>query len=151
MANKTKVATGYEVTTATSVPDAIEKLNKRLSDLKHIAESVYKTPGKVSTSSGQKDIKEETNVTELVKCLSGILARAEAQEKAYDALGMTKYPVVKVDGGTVEEWISDIKLRIEIIEQKDTFDKLNGIKKRWEELMDKEDRKALLIKEMENL
>jgi hypothetical protein len=41
-------------------------------------------------------------------------------------------------------------LRIQIIEQKDKLDELNELKKEWEELLDKEDRKAILMKKMAN-
>lgn len=132
-----------------SVPEFLTALNQKISRMKHIADSVYKTNGKVRTASGEMDIKTQTNPTELVKAFSGILVRAKSMEDAYEALGITNYPVVKIDGGTVEEWKSDIQLRIEIIEQKDQLDELNALKKEAEELMDKEDRKALLLKKME--
>lgn len=137
------------LTVTSSVPDVIEQINKKISALKHIQESVYLTPGKVSMAGGQKDIKTETSVLELVKALSSVQARAKAIEEAYASLDYGTYPEVKIDGGTVAEWVADIKLRIQIIEQKETLDELNNYKKEWEELMDKEDRKALLLKKMQ--
>lgn len=151
MSKKENTETGMVITTASSVPDALKALNQKLKELKHIQDSVYKTSGNVTTSNGVKDIKNETNKPELVKAFSGIIARAEAIEKAYDKLAITDYPVVKIDGGTVEEWKADILLRIAIIDHKETYDSLNAIKKEWEELMDKDDRKALLIEKMKNL
>lgn len=137
------------VVASTSVPDAIQAINEKIKALVHIQDSVYLTSGKVKTATGERDIKTETNVTELVKAFSSLQMRAESLEKAYDALGMTSYPVVKVDGYTLEDWKKDILLRKQIIEQKDTLDELNAFKKEWEELMDKEDRKAILAKKME--
>lgn len=136
---------------ATTVPEAIEVLNKKIADLKHIQDSVYVTSGKIKMSSGELDIKSETSVDVLVTAFSSVQARAEAKEKAYETLGINTYPQVKIDGSTVEEWKKDITLRIQIIEHKETLDKLQGIKKEWEELMDKEDRKALLLKKMQNI
>ena len=149
MATK-KQETITALTRQSSVPDALQAINDRIAAMKHIQECVYLTSGKITTGSGgQKDIKEEKNVTELVKAFSGILFRAKAIEEAYDELGINSYPAVKVDGGTVEEWKKDILLRIEIINQKDTLDELNSLKKEWEDLMDKEDKKAMLVKKME--
>lgn len=148
---KTAEATGMELTVATKPHEAIEKLNERIAGLKHIQDSVYVTSGKITMATGQKDIKEETDIDKLVTALSSVVARAEQKEKAYELIGITSFPVVKVDGSTVEEWIKDVKLRIDIINQKETFDKLVAMKKRWEELMTNEDKKALLIAEMENL
>jgi hypothetical protein len=139
------------LTTTSSVPDAISVINQKIADLKHIQESVYLTSGKVNGANGQIDLKELKTVPEIVRTLSSILARAAAEESAYAAVGYTTHPVVKVDGGTVDEWTADAKLRIAIIEQKETLDKLQGFKSKWEELMDKEDRKAMLLKEMEAL
>lgn len=136
------------LTVKSSVTDVIDAINAKIKALKHIQDSVYKTPGNVQTSAGQKNIKDEKNITELVKAFASIKARATAMEDAYAELGMKEFPVVKVDGGTVEEWKDDIILRIQIIEQKETLDELNTYKKEWEELMDKEDRKELLLKKM---
>jgi hypothetical protein len=144
-------ATSTALTVQSTVPDALEAINKKIAALKHIQESVYVTSKKISTSSGQKDIENETSVTELVKAYSGILFRAKAIDEAYVDLfpEMTTRAVTKVDGSTVEDWKKDILLRIAIIEQKETLDELTGLKKEWEGLMDKEDKKAMLIKKME--
>lgn len=149
MAKNDKKETAIVLRPDSSVPEFLTSLNQKISRMKHIADSVYKTNGKVRTASGEMDIKTQTSPAELVKAFSGILVRAQSMEQAYEVLGITNYPVVKIDGGTVEEWKSDIQLRIEIIEQKDQLDELNALKKEAEELMDKEDRKALLLKKME--
>lgn len=133
----------------TSVPDAIQVINEKIAALKHIQESVYLTSGKVNGAGGQFDLKIATSVPEIVRALSSVMARAAAEEKAYEALGIASYPLVKVDGGTVEEWTKDCKLRIAIIEQKETLDKLQELRSEWESLMDKEDKKAMLLKKME--
>jgi DNA polymerase III epsilon subunit-like protein len=75
-------------------------------------------------------------------------AAAKAIQNAYNEFGITTHPIVKVEGFTEEEWKQDCLLRIQIIEQKDKLDELNEMKKEWEELLDKEDRKAMLLKKM---
>jgi hypothetical protein len=81
---------------------------------------------------------------------ASVQSRIKAIESAYSELGRDEYPVVKIEGGTEEEWKQDCMLRIQIIEQKDKLDELNELKKEWEELLDKEDRKAILMKKMAN-
>lgn len=128
--------------------DAIATLAKKIESIKLITETQYKTNGKIQTTSGSLDIKTVTNEEELVKAYSSVSARINALDKAYEELGYTSYPAAKIDGGTLEEWKHDIQLRLEIIRQKNTLDNLEGLKKEWEGLMDKEDRKELLLKKM---
>ena len=133
----------------TSVGDAIQVLNDKIASLKHITESVYCTSGKVVMSSGSTlDIKTETNKENLIKAYASIKARVSDIEGAYEDLGIVKYPLVKIDGGSIAEWKKDITLRLAVIDHKDEVDNLTSMKKEWEELMDKEDRKALLLKKM---
>ena len=132
-----------------SVPSALELIDKEIKSLKHITDSTYVTSGKVNGANGQIDIKTETKQDVLVKAFASISARAEDIEKAYDALGITEYPVVKIDGSTVAEWKKDIMLRLAVIQHKDRLDELNALKAQWQELMDKDDRKALLLKKMQ--
>jgi hypothetical protein len=132
-----------------SVPDAITAINKKLAELKHITDSVYKT----KKSFDGFNLETETKVENLVKMLSSIRAREKAYNDAQSELatsfnGSFTAAPFKVEGSTGDEWAYDIVLRIKIIQQKDTHDKLVGMKKKWEELMDKEDRKNLLLKEM---
>lgn len=136
------------LTVSSSVPDVLKAIDKKMQSLKHIAESVYSTPKKISTANGSVDISEVKDVNEVVKLLSSVNARIKAQEEAYELLGIASYPTVKVDGGTRDEWVKDAQLRIDIINQKDTLDELNSLKSEWSQLMDKEDRKAVLLEKM---
>jgi hypothetical protein len=131
-----------------SVSDAISVVDAEIKSLKHIEDSVYKTHGRVKGLTGEIDIKTVTDVDVLVGCLASINTRSKAIEEAYDELGITTYKTVKIDGHTKEEWLSDISLRIQIIQHKDRLDELNTFKKEWVELMDKDDRKAALAKKM---
>lgn len=133
----------------TTVSQGIELVNAELKTLKHIQDSVYVTSGKIAAANGTVDIKTETNKDILVTGLSVIIAKKNAKEAAYEALGIANYPVVKIDGSTEEEWVKDITLRIAIIDQKDRMDELNAIKKEYEALMDKEDRLAILNKKVQ--
>lgn len=132
----------------TTVPDALAILDAKIASMKHIQESVFRSPKKISVGGGTIDLETEKSVDNVVKGFAQVMLKASIIEKAYDELGITSRHTPKVDGATVEDWKADCLLRIQIIEQKDTLDELNKLKAEWTELMDKEDRKAMLVKKM---
>jgi hypothetical protein len=138
-----------ELATISNVPEALQVLTEQIKSLKHIQDSVYKTNGKLTlTNGGTVDLKTETSVDKVVIAFASVSLRAKAIQNAYNEFGITTHPIVKVEGFTEEEWKQDCLLRIQIIEQKDKLDELNEMKKEWEELLDQEDRKAMLLKKM---
>lgn len=147
MSKKTNV---LALTTDTTVIQGIEYIKQQLAELKSIETTSWKTPGKIKIGDGSlKDLKEETNQSELVKAFSTIKLRLKSLDEAYDDLGISPAPVSKIDGGTYEEWLHDFKLRLQVLNQKETYEELKAMEKEWSELMDKEDRKALLIQKMQ--
>jgi hypothetical protein len=146
-----KAKASLEIATVSSAPEALAVLNEQIKSYKHIQDSVYRTKGSLKLSDGSTiDLKSETSIDKVVMAFASVQSRIRAIESAYSALERTKYPVVKIEGGTEEDWKQDCQLRIQIIEQKDKLDELNELKKEWEELLDKEDRKAILMKKMAN-
>lgn len=138
-----------EIATISSAPEALAVLNEQIKSYKHIQDSVYKTKGTLKLSDGSTiDLKSETSIDKVVMAFASVQLRARAIEMSYATLERSEYPVVKVDGSTEDDWKQDCLLRIQIIEQKDKLDELKELKKEWEELLDKEDRKAILMKKM---
>ena len=130
-----------------SIHDGIEAVNTQIKKLKHITESVYKTNGVMKGF--PVNLCEQTDKGTLVTMLSSAQYKEKAYQEAADSLGFKTTPVFKCDGYAVSDWFEDIKLRFAIIDNKQTLDSLNTMKREWEELMDKEDKKTLLIKKME--
>lgn len=135
-----------------SVPDAISLLAKKLEELKFIETSSFKTKKQLDCY----NLETETNLGELVKMLSSVRAREKAYNDAQSELakelgGEFSIPQFKLEGSTADEWAADILLRIKIIQQKETYNKLTALKKEAEDLLDKEDKKALLLKKLESL
>lgn len=124
------------------VVQGIELVNVELKKLKSISESVYKTPGRITGF--PNSLQNETSISELIKMFSSVQARETAYDNAQTLLAIDSAPVFKVDGGTAKEFEHDIKLRIAIIQNKERLDELTAIKDEYTQLMDKEDRKALL-------
>lgn len=133
----------------TSVFEGIEAVNKQIEKLKHISDSVYKTNGKVPGFS--TNLQNETNVSELIKMYSSVAGREAAYNSAaLELLGSeATYPVFKLEGATSLDYKADIRLRIDIINNKTRLDELTAIKKEYTELMDKQDRMKLLAKKLE--
>ena len=128
--------------------DNIKLLDAKIKEMKDIETSTWVTSGKITMIGGTLDIRTETSIERLVQGYANVSNSAERMASAYGELGITSYPVTKIDGASKDEWRQDILLRIKIIQQKDTLDKLKDMKHKWEELMDKEDRKAALADEM---
>jgi len=142
-ANKNQSA----VALATDSPvNMIETINAKLESFKHITGSSYKTSGKFENI----DVQTETDLLNLVKAYSSVDARTRDFNQASDDLHkkgiVSTLPVFKLYGYTPEEWKSDIELRIQIVNQKETIDQLNKLKEEYQAIMEKADVKAMLDK-----
>lgn len=128
----------------------IEKINKEIAKMKEIETSQWLSNGKLHLAGSTIDIKTETSIEKLVKGYANVKLGAKAAEDAYAELGIDSYPVIKVNDNTVDAVKADVILRIKIIQQKDRLDQMKELKDKFEKLMDKEDRKALLEEKMNN-
>jgi hypothetical protein len=143
---KSKTATSEVATMdVTNVPAIISALEEKIKSLSHVTDSKYKTSGVLD---GFGDIKKETNVGNLIKAFSSVKGRGEAYVKAAEDLGLVTFPVFELNGGTVEDWKKDITLRINIINHKETLDKLNTYKDKFQKFLSEEDQKMMLLQEM---
>lgn len=131
----------------TDTPSLLDALNAKIKALKHIEDSVYKTSGNLE---GFGDIKQELKIENLIRAFSMVMGKADAYAKASVELGLDSVPAFQISGGTVADWKQDISLRIQIINHKETLDKLNGFKSKMESFLSEQDKKALLMKEMED-
>ena len=138
-----------ELAKITSIPEGIAKVNGLLKSLEEIQTSVFKT-GNTLMAGFPSAVQSETNADTLVKMLSNVMLREEAYNKAADRIAKVhpSVPVFKCEGYTLSEWEADITLKLKINNTKQKYDELNAIKKEYEELMDKEDRVALLNKRL---
>jgi hypothetical protein len=147
-AKTTKKAESTETAVALSmeVPNVIAALEAKIKALDHITDSKYRTGGKLD---GFGDIKQETNISNLIKAFSSIRGREKAYAEAAEEMGLSTFPVFEANGSTSEDWKQDILLRIAIINHKDTLDKLTEYRNKMKEFLSKEDQKAILFAEME--
>jgi hypothetical protein len=97
---------------------------------------------------GIGDIKKEVKIENLIKAYASIIAREEVYNRAAIELGITTYQTFEANGSTSEDWKRDIKLRIDIINQKETADKLAEYKDKMSKFLSAQDQKNMLMAEM---
>lgn len=149
---KAEKVTNLGVAKVETVSEGISFIVEQINKLKHIQETPYKTPGKITMGgSVVVDIKETKEIDTLVKAYSVVATKINAASAAYEKLGFTTYKQPKVDGGTIDEWTDDVKLRLEVIQFTKKLEKLQKTKKAYEDLMDKEDKLNLLNKQVEKM
>lgn len=131
---------------AVDVTSVIKKLEDAIKKLKHIEETPWKTEGVVEGFPGLS-IKTETLIPNLIRMHSSIFGRADAYNKSQEILGVTAPPFT-VSGFSPEAFEADIKLRIEIIEQKEKLDVLKGFKAEMQQFITEKDKKNILFGKM---
>lgn len=122
--------------------DILSKLDIKIKSIKQITDIPYRTTGNLETYG---NVKTEINTGNLLAWLGSVMARENSYHEAAKKIEVSTYPAYEISGGNSEDWTHDIKLRINIIEQKEIIDELNAIKAEFTSLMDKEDRKQLLL------
>jgi hypothetical protein len=142
-ARKNEVALTF---TSNQVPDMIKVLEDKLAAFDGISESNYRTSGQID---GLGDIKTMTDLSSLIRANGMIMQSEEYYNQSAQAMGLDKYPQFSYKGNTAEDWKKDIKLRYDLINQKETIDKLNHFKSKLETFLSEEDKKNMLLKEME--
>ena len=130
-----------------SVPDVITVLDEKLKALKHVTDTKYRTSGVLD---GIGDIKSETKVDALIRALGSVMAREEVYNRAAEELGFTTYPSFQINGCSVADWKHDIRFRIDVINHKETADKLKEYRDKMSKFLSEQDQKNMLMNEMAN-
>lgn len=132
---------------ATNVPAIINALDEKLKSLSHVTDSNYRTAGKLE---GIGDIKTMTSIDELIKAYSVICSKEQAYNAAALDLGLSEFKEFTLFGHTREDWKLDIKLRMDLITHKDTLEKINNYKSKFEKFLSVDDQKTMLLNELAN-
>lgn len=130
-----------------SVPDVITVLDEKLKALKHVTDTKYRTSGVLD---GIGDIKSETKIDALIRALGSVMAREEIYNRAAEELGLTTYPSFQINGCSVADWKHDIRFRIDVINHKETADKLKEYRDKMSKFLSEQDQKNMLMNEMAN-
>jgi hypothetical protein len=148
MANKKNTKLTVVNSVVKSAAEMIQLTDAKIKTYRHISDSSYKTSMNLE---GFGNLKEEASISTLLKAAHSVKAREEGYNDAADDLGIETYPAFSIGGGSYQDWKADIKLRIQIIEHKETMDKLNEIRKDLEGLMTDEDRKLAIMEKLRQL
>lgn len=130
-----------------SMPKVLQMLDEALKNVDQITGTDFVTGGNIEGFS--KNLKDEKDMSTLIKMAASIISRERAYNDAASALGLQTFPQFKVNGNHKEEWLKDIKLQIAIITNSDTINKLKTFKDKAAKFLSEEDQKAILFAEME--
>jgi hypothetical protein len=146
MAKKPVVSVSAELATGNqfSIPQIISVLEDKLKTLDHIKSTTYITSGVLDGN----DLKKETKIDVLIRSFASVLSRETVYNQSAIELGLETYPAFEIAGYATKSWKHDIKHRIAVINQKDTFDKLEGYKEKISKFLSEQDQKDMLMKEM---
>lgn len=134
-----------ELFTSNDVPSMIKALEEKLKGFAGITESAYRTSGNIDNLG---DIKTIMELPLLIKASGMILSSEKTYNEGAEAMGLESFPQYMYKGNTVKDWLLDIKLRYDLINQKETIDTLNSFKKDLEGFMTEQDKKAVLMGRM---
>lgn len=138
--------TAVALSSTSKVPDLLKVLADQLASLKKIETTAFKCP---SSLEGVGNIQTEMKVENLIRAMGSVVAREQAYQAGVEKLGLKTVPVFNLNGGSVEDWRHDIDLRIQIITQAEKTKELTDLQNELNQLLDKEDRKAILFGKME--
>lgn len=98
--------------------------------LKKVGDANFKTNGKFrytpNVNGTVVDITSCKDIARLIELVSFLNSKKSGYDNAATKdLKLTEYPIFNWLGYAYEEWIEDVKLRVDIINYKDKFDALN--------------------------
>lgn len=134
---------------AVNIPNELEKINQKLNSLQKITETPYKTSGELGNGFG--NLKNETKIANLISLCSMINAKEAAYNAAAAELGLQTFPEFSVNGYSSADCKSDIKLRIAVLSQQETLDKLNKAKSILSTFLSEEDKKRQALEDLKDL
>lgn len=138
------------VLASTDTSSILEKLDAEISKMKKIETTPWKVKGKGEIEGFATPIQNETLIENLIRMGASVRARETTyNDYAASILGSRSFPVFTINGATSSDVDHDIQLRIAIIDQKETLEKLNSFKDRMSSFLSEADKKNQLMKEME--
>lgn len=129
--------------------NALSVIEARLKELNKVAGGSYQTNGNFKfTPNGTMtgvDIHKCTDIAQLLTIHSFLKQKADSYNASGEYFGLKQFPVFKWCGYTLEQWETDLKIRIALTTQKDETDKLEAAKKQLGGFLTREDQLGMLI------
>ncbi len=125
----------------------LKKIDEKIATMKKIEETPYRTNGVYKGT----DIKKEMKIETLYLVLGNVIGMHDHYAKAIARVGKKTAPQFTIEGGTLEDWTEDIKLRIAVIEQDTKLTALKTAKEKMEKFLSEEDQKRVILQELDSL
>ena len=122
---------------------------KELEELEIISSKSYKTNKKVKYDNEIITIDTIIDKELLIKILAKIVLDEQSYTEAAKRLELKKFPVYKYNSSEIHEWVHDIKLRIDIIENETKRLKCTMFKEKVEKRFTDEHKDLLLMSEID--
>ena len=135
-----KETTGTDLVLSTNTPlSALDVLKNELNTIKKVTDKSYKTSKVIQLGNTSVNIETETKTDVLTKAYGLIISKESWYNQSQKALGIETLPVFTENGSTSEEWLADIKLRIDVITYESRKKELEDLIKEGEAFLTKED------------
>lgn len=147
--------TAVALTKNSDVPSVLQAIEAKIQSIEKITTTPWQATTKCE-SFGNRNLRDETKLENLARALSALRGKKREYDAAFTdsrenlGMGKTNYPAFVDDGCTIEQWHHDIVLRMNIIEQEETLNKLNKHKAAMTKFLSEEDQKAAVINDFMN-
>lgn len=129
--------------------NALNTIDARLKELAKVAGGTYQTNGNFKfTPNGTMtgvDIHKCTDIAQLLTIHSFLKQKADSYNESGEFFGLKTFPVFKWCGYTLEQWETDLKIRIALTTQKEETDALENAKKQLGGFLTREDQLGMLL------
>lgn len=134
------------------LPKALEMLDERLSKIKAVTETAYKTSGEFKWnpehSTQSVKIQNVIDIALLISIYAFFMNRTANYSEAAAELGLKEYPICTWQGNPIDDWKEDIKLRIAVVSYDNEKKKLEHAKRKLEGFLTQEDQLGIVLKEL---
>lgn len=149
-----KANNAVALTSSSTANDAVSAIKAQLEQLKEITGSEFKSGGKGTVQGFPNSIQDETNIENLVRMYSSVNGKENAYNNAISDITAEfpgfKAPVFKEGGCTASALKSDIVLQAKILSVKERKEYLEGLLKKAEEFLTKEDKMKSFLAELQS-
>ena len=146
-----------EITTVnTELISTLAAINERLNAMKMAELTGFKSHGKFRwnpayTGNAPIDIHTNTDLSELLNIYASLSRKQDDYNTAAEQNGLSEYPVFKWQDSSGDDWLHDIKLRINMLTHETKKRELLNAKKELSTFMSPEDKLAITIANVSNL
>ena len=150
----TALATVQDVpdfTDITKIPNYLETISQRITDLKGLSDSEVRIDESLGTFGRIKDI---TNPEALIHAYNYITSKAERYDRVeghFKDLSKQNVPKFKENGFTLEQWQKEIDTAYLLIVNKAEIEKMEKLKATMAELLSEDEKKKMKLKDLQNM